>query len=75
MPLYEYKCPECDVRFERLLSVADGRQAQCPDCETQASRVLSVFATLSRSADGQVTPMGGGCACAAGGACACASGF
>ncbi|MCH7705979.1 MAG: zinc ribbon domain-containing protein [Chloroflexi bacterium] len=75
MPLYEYKCPECDVRFERLRPMTDGRQADCPDCETQAPRVLSLFATFSRSADGQVASLGGGCACAAGGACACASGF
>lgn len=76
MPVYEYLCPSCETKFERLRPMAQGHQAQCPDCETQSPRVLSMFAAFSRGAGGETAPVaGGGCACGAGGACGCAGGF
>ena len=76
MPLYEYVCRECDVKFERLKPMANGHSAECPTCGTHADRVLSVFAAYSRSAGGEVASLGGeGCACSAGGACGCGGDF
>ena len=76
MPLYEYVCPDCDVKFEKLRPMSDGQAAPCPTCGTDSDRVLSVFAAFSQSAGGEVASVAGaGCACAAGGACACAGGF
>ncbi|NLV74390.1 MAG: zinc ribbon domain-containing protein [Chloroflexi bacterium] len=46
MPLYEYYCPKCKLRFERLLKVsaADEICVPCPECETPAERAISRFA-------------------------------
>ncbi len=50
MPIYEYRCVKCDVRFEAL--VRPGRDdAECPRCGgTRLSREMSTFA--ARSAGG-----------------------
>jgi putative FmdB family regulatory protein len=73
MPLYEFACPTCDNRFERLLSfdAATGGVA-CPSCgKGESRRLISTFAALSRSADGSTQMVaGGGCACSTGG-CGC----
>jgi len=70
MPLYEFFCPPCGVQFEvlRPMSKSD-KPALCPSGHETSNRVISLFATLTKSADGQVQPMTAGCAC--GGACAC----
>lgn len=49
MPLYEYVCPECEKRFERLVrSVAAPTDVRCPSCgSVKAERVFSSFATPS----------------------------
>ena len=49
MPLYEYKCPKCELRFEQLRSMSQcDEDAQCPQCHSSAQRVLSTFASLSK---------------------------
>ena len=76
MPVYEYVCPGCKVKFDKLRPMTDGHHAHCPDCSTESPRVLSMFAAFSRGMDGEVASVaGGGCACAAGGACGCAAGL
>lgn len=48
MPIYEYRCRECEVRFERFVS-GEGR-VSCPECESaRVERLLSVFAVSSGS--------------------------
>ncbi|MEP6880791.1 MAG: zinc ribbon domain-containing protein [Dokdonella sp.] len=32
MPIYEFECPSCAVRFERLQKVADADPTDCPEC-------------------------------------------
>ena len=46
MPIYEYKCKNCEQRFELLRSFREGHApAACPSCGSeQTSRQLSVFA-------------------------------
>ncbi|MBI4340309.1 MAG: zinc ribbon domain-containing protein [Chloroflexi bacterium] len=73
MPIYEYVCPSCQVKFEKLRPMSDGHAAQCPTCDAPSPRVLSVFTAISNSPGGEATAFaGGGCACAGGGSCACA---
>ncbi len=73
MPVYEYRCRECDTVFELRRQMADsGAPATCPDGHPDAVKLLSVFAATGRSAGGDASPApafsgGGGC----GGACAC----
>ncbi|MGH2457262.1 MAG: FmdB family zinc ribbon protein [Chloroflexota bacterium] len=72
MPLYEYRCADCDTRFEKLTTFqkADDGIA-CPECgASQPRRLISLFASLSPSGDGGSEPTsGGGCGC--GGSCSC----
>jgi len=41
MPLYEYKCPSCGTRFERIQKFSDPPEASCPNCQAPAQRQLS----------------------------------
>jgi putative FmdB family regulatory protein len=48
MPIYEFECPACGNRFERLAGVGTQR-ADCPRCGgAEASRVLSAPAPAQR---------------------------
>lgn len=39
MPLYEYRCPTCDILFHHHCSIADSATPQyCPDCNTQLNK-------------------------------------
>lgn len=72
MPLYEYKCPTCDTRFELRRSMSEASDAAtCPDGHP-AVKLLSVFASVGASSGSSSAPApmptgGGGC----GGHCAC----
>jgi putative FmdB family regulatory protein len=65
MPLYEYGCPSCDARFDRLVSMAEADDANCPRCGAHAKRLLSVIAGLG----GRATPPAPTCGGGACGAC------
>ena len=41
MPIYEYKCTVCDLRFERRQPVDDDPIQSCPSCRGYTRRVLS----------------------------------
>ncbi len=41
MPTYEYKCPKCGTRFERVQKITDPPRARCPKCRARAERQLS----------------------------------
>ena len=45
MPLYEYKCKECEEEFEALVSFKDADSGiKCPRCDSEKTdRLLSVF--------------------------------
>ena len=69
MPIYEYHCPTCNNKFEKLQSM-NATGADCPQCEQPAKRALSVFASITAggsSDSSDFTPMpapplrGGGC--------------
>ena len=74
MPIYEYLCPTCDHKFEKLQSMS-ATGAECPRCEQPAKRALSVFASItaggssnSEFSDAPPPPLRGGGCC--GGGCA-----
>jgi putative FmdB family regulatory protein len=49
MPIYEYRCPACDERFEELVRNPDVAVA-CPSCGgAEAERLLSAFAGVGGS--------------------------
>jgi putative FmdB family regulatory protein len=54
MPIYEFICEHCELRFEEL--VRNGDKPRCPECSTSdIRRMLSSFAVHSTSAN-----LGGG---------------
>ncbi|MDQ3833956.1 MAG: zinc ribbon domain-containing protein [Actinomycetota bacterium] len=77
MALYEYKCSDCEERFElmRPMSAADER-AECPECGgAETRRLISNFASvtpgasaLSNNATMPVRKVGGH-GCCGGGCC------
>lgn len=78
MPIYEYVCPTCQSRFEKMRSMSASQEAiPCPDCGSPAARALSVFASIASDSRGDMPAMAGGseCAYAASGQCACPPGM
>jgi putative FmdB family regulatory protein len=72
MPIYEYRCLACDVRFDamRPMSKADA-PATCPRCGVPAGRCASLFS--ARSSDGKAIAGGNGASCANCGTHRCAT--
>ena len=75
MPIYEYLCPTCGHKFDKLQSMSS-YGADCPHCEQPAKRAISVFAAVSKGGSemsdfggSPLPPMGGGGCC--GGGCGC----
>ena len=40
MPLYEYQCSECGVRFERVQHFNDEPVKVCPECNGETKRLI-----------------------------------
>lgn len=63
MPLYEYRCEECDHRFEILQRMGeDGTGLDCPSCGFE--RVTKQFSTFAAAGGDGATSLGmsaGGC--------------
>jgi putative FmdB family regulatory protein len=67
MPIYEYKCRECELVFEVLKRSrsSEDEPEQCPDCGgDNTDKLFSSFAGMVPVAAG-----GGGCPSAGGGGC------
>lgn len=44
MPIYEYRCPKCENKFELLRSFEDSsKDAPCPKCGAESKRAISRF--------------------------------
>ena len=81
MALYEYKCADCEEKFDamRSMSAADD-PVECPDCGSMESRrLISSFASITPGAsslstnpvmDARMASGGGGGGCCGGG-CGC----
>ncbi|HEY6421556.1 MAG TPA: zinc ribbon domain-containing protein [Candidatus Binataceae bacterium] len=75
MPIYEYRCTDCDRSFEAL--VCAGREdAECPGCHgSHLVREMSVFAARGGNGDGAaaaaqaIASNGGSGARSSGGCC------
>ena len=52
MALYEYKCVECEDRFDLMRPMSDADEpAACPECgSTESRRVISNFASITPGA-------------------------
>jgi putative FmdB family regulatory protein len=72
MPIYEYVCDDCGVRYERIV-MNGNTKVTCPKCESAKKTIqLSVFAAPangSKVSGGPGPSSGGGCC--GGGGCGC----
>ncbi len=60
MPLFKYRCQDCQEQFEELVSFAQSTDMECPKCGShQTEKLVSSFATLGRSSSGNSS--GSGC--------------
>ena len=63
MPIYEYVCSSCKLKFELLRPLRQAsEEGVCPHCHSKAGRVLSTFAAISRDESGQTTSLSNPCA-------------
>ena len=68
MPLYEFKCAECNDEFEELVRSSSAiAEVKCPECGSQqVRRKVSLFAS-KMSAGGSFSPAPAASSCSTGG--------
>ena len=53
MPIYEYRCGDCDQTVEVLVRAGHNEDAECPDCHgSHLTREMSVFAARGGDSNG-----------------------
>jgi putative FmdB family regulatory protein len=55
MPLYEYECKQCGVRFERLQKMMDAPLHDCPECGGSVYRVIQPVGVIFKGSGFYVT--------------------
>jgi putative FmdB family regulatory protein len=55
MPIYEYECEQCGVRFERLQRMADAALTDCPECAGHIHRVMQPVGIIFKGSGFYVT--------------------
>ena len=72
MPIYEYICSDCGLKFELLRALSQSNEeASCPNCHNSAERILSPVASFSKDEGGLTTPIAGSSSCSSCGASSC----
>jgi putative FmdB family regulatory protein len=66
MPLYEYRCRECDHTYEKLERMSAPSSGTCPECGGEATRLIGVPALQFKGSGWYVTDYGKGTGGAAG---------
>ena len=50
MPLFKYRCLECQEEFEELVPFSQSQNMECPSCHSQnTEKQVSTFATIGNS--------------------------
>jgi putative FmdB family regulatory protein len=60
MPLYEYQCQECRLRYERLEHVSAMHDGTCPECGGNAHRLIGAPALQFKGSGWYVNDYGKG---------------
>ena len=64
MPIYEYRCDDCDARFEKIV-LREPDVVECPDCAgRKTQRLISAFA-VARQDTSIGASEAGACPCGA----------
>lgn len=53
MPLFEYRCSDCQEQFEELVSYSESKDVDCPHCGGHnTEKLVSAFAIIGGSSSG-----------------------
>lgn len=55
MPIYEYECEQCGVRFEKMQRMADAALTDCPECHGHIHRVMQPVGIIFKGSGFYVT--------------------
>jgi putative FmdB family regulatory protein len=55
MPIYEYECTNCGLRFERHQHISDDPVTVCPECAGQVRRVFQPVGVIFKGSGFYVT--------------------
>lgn len=55
MPLYEYECKDCGVRFERRQHMEDDPLKVCPECSGEVHRLIQPVGIIFKGSGFYVT--------------------
>ena len=55
MPLYEYQCQECGLRFERRQHFTDDPVTECPECGGVVARLIQPTGIIFKGSGFYVT--------------------
>ncbi len=55
MPLYEYQCQSCGVRFERRQPFSEAPLKECPECGGQVQRLIQPAGIIFKGSGFYVT--------------------
>ncbi len=55
MPIYEYECESCGLRFERVQHFSDEPLRTCPECEGPVHRVIQPVGIIFKGSGFYVT--------------------
>ncbi len=71
MPIYEYVCEKCSLRFEKLKSkMTTNSREDCPECDGVGTQQLSAFGVGSSGSDNHACAAESVCPGASSGGCA-----
>ncbi len=75
MPVYEYKCQDCDTKFEFFARSMSQEASSCPECGgSKLKKLLSAFGFKSGSTSGgDFRSSAGGSACSSCSSSSCAT--
>lgn len=55
MPIYEYQCEKCSLRFELKKRFSDDGSAFCPQCGSEARRLISAVPIIFKGSGFYIT--------------------
>ena len=53
MPIFEYRCSECNSKFELLTTNKNSEQVTCPECNS--SKTKKLFSSFSTSVNSSIS--------------------
>ena len=55
MPIYQYECDTCGVRFERMQRMSEDPLTECPECDGKVHRVIQPVGIIFKGSGFYIT--------------------